>query len=316
MATSTCTLDTPRKTRLSWSSKAMYAIEDETLLQIFGSDAVTVLEPNRQARLVLSTHEGIIRAVAFSADDRRVALLYDNNAIATLVVNDIRDGSIYTIATSKIEVEARNKWDFKTLEFSPVDSSQFCLVLDYGYVLITYYFKLLNQELISTKFESHDKIVRKRPLFGLFSTGDSRRHVRFSPCGGYLVWYSTSLFSGPNRVYSTMQISNEALNTHPVLTKDNRPFIYDQHVLSIQFNHHPRIYLHRQPLGNLRNLMTRLLCLVPQSAGSEPFLIWPEDGEDEVKIVVVDGDPVVIETGILSRDLMEGDAWYTLEMSR
>ncbi|KAG6818693.1 hypothetical protein H0H93_002753, partial [Arthromyces matolae] len=310
LATSTCTLDTPRETKLSWSSKAMYAVEDETLLQVFDIDAVTVLEPNRQARLVLSTHQGMIRAVAFSAEDRRVALLYSNrsNNSITLVLNDIRDGSICTIATSKIEA---TKWVFKRLKFSPVDSSQFCLVLDNDYVLITYYFKLLDQELISTKFESsHDKIV-KRPPFRFFSTRGSNRHVRFSTCGGYLVWYS-SHFSKPNRVYSTMQISNEALNTHPVLTKDNRPFIYDQHVFSIHFDRPCRhIYLHRQPLGNLRNSMARLLCLVPESAGSKSFLIWPEDGEDEVKIVVVDGDPVVIETGILSRDLMEGDAWYT-----
>ncbi|KAG6847144.1 hypothetical protein H0H93_009888, partial [Arthromyces matolae] len=150
------TLDAPLKSITSWSSSATYFVADEALLQL-----------NEQKGLLLSTHKQRIEATAFSGDDNRIVILhYDNhNSRATLIMNDICDGSLSTIATSTVDTEANpnSQLSFR-MNFNPVDPSHFILTMkicspneencqqdamDQAFRVIS--FKLLARQLVSTE---------------------------------------------------------------------------------------------------------------------------------------------------------------------
>ncbi|KAG6848395.1 hypothetical protein H0H93_000570 [Arthromyces matolae] len=356
VANSTCTLDVPIRIIPSWVSNATYIVADDALLRVFDNSAA--LEGNKQARISLATHlEGVVKAVAFSARNDRVVLLYRNGheSNATVIMNDIRDGSLFTVAASTVKIDIEAAPDRKLvyrLNFNPVNSSQLLftvftlgfndainldlelmeLVDDYTAVRhpelrAVFCLQLLAEKLVSTKIDFPDDTIAFSP-----SLADRRIRypydvdVEFSQCGVYLVWRVSPHWQPDdrNRIYSLMHwqsLKTSDADTHPVVTKNAQPFIYDQHVFVFQ-DGGSSIYLRRQPLGNLQCLTERLLCIVPSYSKytyrghRNIFLIWPEDSNDEVKVVVVvDGDPVVIETGILSRDLMKEDAWYTRNLN-
>ncbi|KAG6814953.1 hypothetical protein H0H93_011527, partial [Arthromyces matolae] len=131
VASATWTLDASYKTITSWSSNATYLIADEALLQVFDGDIA--LERNERARVSLDTHKDPIKATAFSTDNHRIVVLHydDHMSIATLVMSDIRDGLLSTIATCPVDtgpVNPDRELSFE-LNFSPVNSSHLLLVI-------------------------------------------------------------------------------------------------------------------------------------------------------------------------------------------
>ncbi|KAG6862037.1 hypothetical protein C0995_008225 [Termitomyces sp. Mi166 len=110
----------------------------------------------------------------------------------------------------------------------------------------------------------------------------------------------------------------ERILAHPVVLQHGKPYFHSQYVFMFHF-------LPIRPQGFLCTLFRRIIgtdhsdngdkrmiCVWPDKmqgiTGSH--LVWPEDDDSEVIVVVEEpGHPVIIKTGIMSGNMMREDAW-------
>ncbi|KAG6819025.1 hypothetical protein H0H93_016239 [Arthromyces matolae] len=316
--TSASILDIPLKS-ISQSSNGYFATDSQALIQVIQVfDGDTTLEQNKCPQVLLYTERSRIKAYAFSANDDRVVLLHHNPQtkwksypmVTVTVYQNVRahDGSLFgttKIASSELQVDLGDNMHFK-LQFNPVDSSHFLLMIC-----------------------DHD------PDFRIRTSGKSRvisirlsklgvsNDICFLPQEEGGPWQIV-LVDGPQqlrfpRVLALPQRNSSENELHPLIMKDLEYYIHNQCVFLLR-EYASVITLYQLSLfGEVKLWAERVICVLPTDAHKgvnfPTFLIWPEEDEEEITIVLAgrDGDPFVIETGILSRDLLVEDAWSIKE---
>ncbi|KAG6847333.1 hypothetical protein H0H93_008765 [Arthromyces matolae] len=275
--------------------------------------------------------ERYIEDIVFSTDGDRVVVLQghdDDESCVTVIMYDICDGSLSLVASSTIAMvgpQAESASLRLRLKINPVNSSQFLLIifndleqnpLTDAYFRVIYFELLANSQLVSKEIDLHhdEKGLRYH---------SHECYLQFSPCGQYLVWGGLEWEQLQGRysfVHPLIQGSSSQECVHPMLMETTLPYIHGQSFLQF-YSGTDYFFLHQRGLlgDSAISPRERVLGLQPKSAngGLKSFLIWPEDDEAEVIIVMVgDGDSFVIETGILSGDVLTADAWIDVEVLR